>query len=287
MFRTDMRGFFVATALFSLQFSVHAGGLEVLTRVEPPAQAVSQASSASLRGDGTNEAPGGDEEDDGSTMLASADEISTLAFTIACVVSSLVGVTGYIRFGARVNGDVLLSFDPVTHVGSLAMARISYATVLVSSFAFLMVPCRFAALDVLGLRDDVEGEGNEIAPKLFQRTTGTILFTCGFLSWLVQDLAEVLNFVGTWATMSLAFIMPCCLLLELRRRQEGTPLCSVQNMLPLALLALGVTVIVGSSLGFLADPVANGHLDPTKVDIGDGADESLAQDVKIGAGLGE
>ena len=40
---------------------------------------------------------------------------------------------------------------------------------------------------------------------------------------MVTDLSEVLKFVAVWATMALAFILPCSFLIELRRRQEGVP----------------------------------------------------------------
>ena len=108
-----------------------------------------------------------------------------MAYTIALLLSATLGTAAYLRFGDHVAGNVLLDFTPTTSCPSavgedgqhkasnwslrywpLMVSWISYACaprtflwrcpsrseVVVCSFAFIMVPCRLAALDVFSLR---------------------------------------------------------------------------------------------------------------------------------------
>jgi len=323
LFRGDPRRLLAGAALFALQFSVQAGGIEVLSRIAPDAgEDEAQGRSVGLRNRGDScdsaseersptsdevdhadqpwedsDARGGADTNTGggrvphgprtsghashthqtsafarsnghshspmlgtqSSSLVAADGVSQVAFLAAFAVSAVIGVAGYLRFGDRVRGDVLLSFSERPSAESspaLAVARLAYGFVVVTSFAFVMVPCRCAALDVFALRrrdhtSQHADMSNSTGDKLY-RVNACILCVCAGVAWLVSDLAELLEFVGIWATMALAFILPCAFLVELRRRQEGLPLVSKRNALPLGLMGFGAAVAAMSVLEVVA-----------------------------------
>ncbi|CAK9104767.1 unnamed protein product [Durusdinium trenchii] len=238
LFRGDIGRFFSGAALFSLQFSVQAGGIEVLSRLDSEQQEAQEAP-ASM-----------------SSLLA-AESITEVAYTIALLLSATLGTAAYLRFGDRVAGNVLLDFSPTTSYWPLMASWVSYAFVVVCSFAFIMVPCRLAALDVFALRRRDSGAPQDTLPKerFFSLTAG-ILGICALVAWICTDLSEVLKFVGVWATMALAFILPCSFLIELRRRQEGVSWISSANWLELLLIAFGVSVAVISTVDWLTPHLA-------------------------------
>lgn len=246
LFIGDPRLLFPSASLFALQFSVQAGGVEVLSRLAPD--------------EGT-----ADNGHEASTFPA-AQGISKVAFCIAVVVSASVGSVAYIRFGNGVQGDVLLDFDLSEQYAILTVARVVYGLVVTCSFAFVMVPCRFAVLDLFFLHRRYSDAINDAVPVgKFRYVTVGVLLVCAFVAWLVSDLAQMLEFVGVWATMALAFVLPCAFFVELRRRQENMPVFSAANMLPLGLVLFGVLVSAFNGaeliLGFLGrwdDPIASG-----------------------------
>lgn len=225
LFRGDIGRFFSGAALFSVQFSVQAGGIEVLSRLDSEHQQDRE-----------------EHQEPSSSMnsLMAAEAITEVAYTIALLLSATLGTAAYLRFGDRVAGNVLLDFSPTTSYWPLMVSWGSYGFVVICSFAFIIVPCRLAALDVLALRRRDSGASLDSLPKeYFYSLTAGIFSICCVVAWLVTDLSEVLKFVGVWATMALAFILPCSFLIELRRRQEGVSWISSANWLELLLIAFG------------------------------------------------
>eukprot|EP00913_Durusdinium_trenchii_P027248 g25564.t1 len=147
---SDIGRFFSGAALFSLQFSVQAGGIEVLSRLDSEQQEAQ---------DGFTEAPAS------MSSLLAAESITEVAYTIALLLSATLGTAAYLRFGDRVAGNVLLDFSPTTSYWPLMASWVSYAFVVVCSFAFIMVPCRLAALDVFALRRRDSGAPQDTLPK--------------------------------------------------------------------------------------------------------------------------
>ncbi|CAJ1407070.1 unnamed protein product [Effrenium voratum] len=183
LFRGDLRRFLSGTALFSLQFSVQAGGIEVLSRVDH----------------GQNE-----EAPNSMSSLLAAERISEVAFTLALFLSATLGTAAYLRFGDKVAGNVLLDFNP--SYAPLLVSWISYGFVVVCSFAFIMVPCRLAALDVLALRRRDNPSIESVPKERFMSLTAALLGVCAVVAWTVTDLSHVLKFVGVWATMVGVFL---------------------------------------------------------------------------------
>jgi len=239
LFRFDPRRLLAGCALFALQFSVQAGGIEVLSRIRPDERSDPAGAEADVGGGG-----------DDTSSVPAAEGISKVAFSIAGAFSAVIGSAAYLRFGDKVKGDVLLNFGPTAPQNALTVARVAYGFVVTCSFAFIMVPCRFAALDVFALRrrDHVGETGDAVPAEKFRRVTAAILAACSAVAWLVPDLARMLELVGVWATMALAFVLPCAFFLELRRRQEGLAVLSPANALPLGLVAFGILVAVVSGV---------------------------------------
>mmetsp|Transcript_51865 Transcript_51865/g.116251 ORF Transcript_51865/g.116251 Transcript_51865/m.116251 type:complete len:587 (+) Transcript_51865:48-1808(+) len=230
LFRGDLRRLLSGAALFSLQFSVQAGGIEVLGHLAAE-----------------------EEQDEANmTSLLAAEDISQLAFFIALVFSSVMGSAAYIRFGDHVAGNVLLDFSPSAPYLPLMLSWISYGFVVICSFAFIIVPCRMAAVDIFALRRRNSGDNHDAVTKeKFHYLNALILGFCSLVAWMVSDLSRVLTFVGVWATMALAFVLPGAFLIELRRRQEGLPLLSTSNAVPLLLIAFGLVVVCSSTVEFV------------------------------------
>jgi len=245
--RSDPRGLLMTASMFALQFSVQAGGIEVLTRVAPSAQ----------RQDALDE-----EDSDGGyepTGIADAEGISRISFAISVLLSCTCGCTGYLRFGDGVEGNILWSFDKDSqgHDFALTLARVAYMFVIVTSFAFMMVPCRCAAFDVCGVRHRSIGDSDNLSKTTFNRVTVLILLCCSAVACVVTDLAMMLDYVGVYATMFLAFLLPCSFLVELRRRHEGLPIFSGKNLLPLILIAFALAILIGSTAVWTADFLAD------------------------------
>lgn len=243
LFRGDIGRFFSGAALFSLQFSVQAGGIEVLSRLDSEQERQDQQEPAGSM-----------------NSLMAAEAITEVAYTIALLLSAVLGTAAYLRFGDRVAGNVLLDFSPSTSYWPLMISWGSYGFVVLCSFAFIIVPCRLAALDVFALRRRDSGASHDSLPKEhFYSLTAAIFSICGSVAWLVTDLSEVLKFVGVWATMALAFILPCSFLIELRRRQEGVSWFSSANWLELLLIAFGLSVACVSTLDWLTPRVSTSY----------------------------
>lgn len=178
------------------------------------------------------------------------------------LLSCTCGCTGYLRFGDGVAGNVLWSFDKDSqgHAFALTIINIAYMFVIVTSFAFIMNPCRSAAFDVCGVRHRSIGDSDNLSKTTFNRVTVLILLCCAAVACVVPDLAMMLDYVGVYATMFIAFLLPCSFLVELRRRHEGLPIFSGENLLPLILIAFALAIIIGSTavwtVEFLADSAA-------------------------------
>jgi len=232
----DPRGLFATTSIFALQFSIQAGGIEVLT---------------SMKADGDEESNSDGYE---SNLLPAAEQITQLAFAIAALLCGTCGIAGYARFGSEVKGNVLLNFAIDDHPFSMTLIRVAYVFVITCSFSFIIVPCRFAAYDLFGLRRrNVAGDSAELISKgTFRKTTGCILLVSLVFALFVNDLADMFNYVGVWATTAIAFILPCIFQLELRRRQEGIRYTSPQNGALALLLLLGMGIIGGNACEWIS-----------------------------------
>jgi len=185
----------------------------------------------------------------GASDMPMAEEVSFFSYTVALLFSGVMGCAGYIRFGDKVKGDFLLNFRIEGFESTLILARIAYGVVVTCSFAFVMVPCRYATVDLFGLRNEASGT-DEIPRAAFRQSTIGIFLVCGFVAWLVPDLSQMIEFISVWSTMSLAFIFPSTFLIEMRRRSEGIAVFCPENVMPLVMILIGCAVTGISTLHY-------------------------------------
>jgi len=236
-FRYDLYDMAMAASVFALQFSVQAGGIEVLSNISREDR---QLEDDDVGMDGGLR---------GASDMPMAEEVSFFSYTVALLFSGVMGCAGYIRFGDKVKGDFLLNFRIEGFESTLILARIAYGVVVTCSFAFVMVPCRYATVDLFGLRNEASGT-DEIPRAAFRQSTIGIFLVCGFVAWLVPDLSQMIEFISVWSTMSLAFIFPSTFLIEMRRRSEGIAVFCPENVMPLVMILIGCAVTGISTLHY-------------------------------------
>jgi len=241
-------GLLAAASLFVVQFSAHAGFLEVLgetscreegmelesrTSIDQGRQALSSSLPAPKTGMDVAGGPRG-------------------AFVLAAMLVGSVGTAGYMRFGNGVTGNVLSSFATKPgggyQVGPLLLAQVAYGLALAYSAGFVAAPCRAAMLELFAVRRGMGGT----SVRAFRIASGVLLITCGFAAWLQQDVANVLCFVGSFAAGPMVFALPSLIALEPVWSQEGRLEPSAANGRHLALLVLGALL----PLGFLGEAAA-------------------------------
>jgi len=243
MFRFHPYDLVMAASVFALQFSIQAGGIEVLSNI---------ASGASSEVQSRDECEEEEVDETGQPSRSSgihlARQVSSFSYALALLFSGVIGCMGYIRFGQNVKGDFLLNFGSGDYVVLMVLVRFAYGVIVSCSFAFVMVPCRYAVLDLFRMRDD--SLSTEHVPHVaFVKSTSAIFLVAGFTAWAVPDLSAMIEFVGVWSTMSLAFILPCAFLIQLRRL-EGIWVLSRRNVCPIIMVFVGVAVICVSTLHF-------------------------------------
>lgn len=237
-------GLLAAASLFVVQFSAHAGFLEILgeagcreegvelesrTHIDQSRQALSSTPAPKTGMDG----PRG-------------------AFVLAAMLVSSVGTAGYMRFGNIVTGNVLNSFinnpEGGFQVGPLLLAQVAYGFALAYSAGFVAAPGRAAMLELFAVRRGMGGT----SARAFRIASVVMLITCGLAAWLQQDVANVLCFVGSFAAGPMVFVLPSLMALEPFWSQEGRLEPSAANARHVALLVLGALL----PLGFLVEAAA-------------------------------
>mmetsp|Transcript_115388 Transcript_115388/g.230088 ORF Transcript_115388/g.230088 Transcript_115388/m.230088 type:complete len:506 (-) Transcript_115388:332-1849(-) len=240
-------GLLAAASLFAVQFSAHAGFLEVLGEAGCHEEGVELESRTNI--------------DQGRQALSSLAAPKTGmnvaggprgAFVMAAMLVGSVATAGYMRFGNSVAGNVLSSFATKPgggyQVGPLLLAQIAYGFALAYSAGFIAAPCRAAMLELFAVRRGMGGT----SVRAFRVASGVLLFACGLAAWLQQDVANVLCFVGSFAAGPMVFALPSLIALEPVWSQEGRLEPSVANAQHVALLVLGALL----PLGFLGEAAA-------------------------------
>jgi len=241
MFRFHPYDVVMAASVFALQFSIQAGGIEVLSNI------ASGASSEVRSRDECEEEVDETGQPSRSSGIHVARQVSSFSYALALLFSGVIGCMGYIRFGQNVKGDFLLNFGSGDYEVLMVLVRFAYGVIVSCSFAFVMVPCRYAVVDLFRMRDDPSTE--RVPDVAFVKSTSAIFLVAGFIAWVVPDLSSMIEFVGVWSTMSLAFILPCAFLIQLRRL-EGIWVLSRRNVCPIMMVFVGVAVICVSTLHF-------------------------------------
>lgn len=201
-----------------------------------------------------------DDTEEFADPLAEHRRVSEQVYIIATTLGLLMGLCSYVRFGPATRGNILESCHQERHSlwpGAMVWLRLSSTAMLLCSAAFMVVPCRFALLEVMRISNMREAE--EEVPSHIQRGITMALLVLMFLvGGLCDDISSVYRFVGAIATQLLAFVLPGCFALRLvaRRREnyeagEG-PMELLKRLGPLFVTLFGLTMLfacLGEMLG--------------------------------------
>jgi amino acid permease len=233
--RDDFQDVSACISLFAVLFSLHGGGIELLSKSSVPDRSLNEGLTVLS----------GDEQSD----MPAAESVSKRGFVIALVFVSIIGMCSYLHWGDLVNGNVFTSFREQRFPLLLGPTAFIYMLTIPVSFAHLMVPCRFAVMDVFALRrSNQDAIGSPVSDKTFAKASISVIVFVGVVALLVNDLGWLMELVGTFAVIPLGFILPCFLLMESRRRQDGTEIMSARNAIPNMIVVVGVLVILSSIL---------------------------------------
>eukprot|EP00927_Polykrikos_kofoidii_P042277 TRINITY_DN3614_c0_g2_i1.p1 TRINITY_DN3614_c0_g2~~TRINITY_DN3614_c0_g2_i1.p1 ORF type:complete len:521 (+),score=63.18 TRINITY_DN3614_c0_g2_i1:78-1640(+) len=233
--RGDLQDVSACISLFAVLFSLHGGGIEILRKISVPNRTLDEGLTV----------VSGEEQSD----MPAAESVSKRGFVIALVFVSIIGMCSYLHWGDLVKGNVFTSFREQGLPFVLWPTAFIYMLTIPVSFAHLMVPCRFAVMDVFALRRSNQNAiGGPVSDQTFAEVSVSIIVVAGVVAFLASDLGWLMECVGTFAVIPMGFILPCFLLMESRRRQDGTEIMSARNAIPNMIVVVGVLVILSSIL---------------------------------------
>lgn len=244
-------GFFAAARIFAFQFSVHAGALELFGAA---AFGAGSADDGQEMGSPGRRSGRGLQHNEESSQAA--EEVSFRAFVGSAPVVAAIAMVGYLRFGAAVSGDLLVSLTTDRNGSGIndsildkvfALVKLAYCGVLIASVAFITVPGRNAALELFLVRRSAAPSS-----RTFRRATLAFLAACACVAWFVTDLSGLLSVVGAWGAAPLVFVMPAACSMELARQHHGRPYVSPSNLTALLLFFMGGLLMFSSVCSFLS-----------------------------------
>eukprot|EP00440_Ansanella_granifera_P004363 gb/GFBE01004730.1/.p1 GENE.gb/GFBE01004730.1/~~gb/GFBE01004730.1/.p1 ORF type:complete len:420 (+),score=69.82 gb/GFBE01004730.1/:1-1260(+) len=223
----------VAWPIFGYVFAVQPGAVMVLAKLEAAG--------------GMGRHSHMDEADIG-VLQAARRQISGVAYGIALLVGALVGLASYMRFGELTRGNILESCFESQRLlwsGAITALQLSSCVMLLSSAAFMMVPCRFALLEFMKLSGARDPSEQDAPAELHRQVTFVFLCLMVFIAALCDDISTVYRVVGAVATQVFALILPGVFALKLSTERRGT-------LGPLAVACLGVAALLLCGLNLLA-----------------------------------
>lgn len=190
-----------AWPIFGYVFATQPSGVMVLSKLEA-AQRVLQAGRTL-------------DDEDIAVLQEERRQVSGMAYVVALTVGSLIGISSYALFGESTRGNILKSVyqsQDQLWTGALTLLQVCSAVMLLSSAAFVMVPFRFAVLEIMRLLgcevpESAVGQGD--APtKLRRRITVGLLLLMSFVAAFCDDISAVYRVIGSVATQLFALILP-------------------------------------------------------------------------------
>ncbi|KAI9318086.1 transmembrane amino acid transporter protein-domain-containing protein [Dichotomocladium elegans] len=129
-----------------------------------------------------------------------------LSIGTACIIYEAIGILGYLTFGKKVLGNIILECNKFVAGGRLAIV-----VLVVFSYPLQAHPCRASLDKVLAWRSP-EARGLKVPPppsaiKYFIMTT-FILVSSYLIAITVSELDLVLAFVGSTGSTTISFILP-------------------------------------------------------------------------------
>ncbi|GAA6036702.1 hypothetical protein JCM8097_003437 [Rhodosporidiobolus ruineniae] len=169
----------------------------------------------------------------------------------AAVIYELLGVLGYITFGAAVGGNLIEMYP---HTTLVSIGQLGIVVLVLFSYPLQLHPAR-ASLDKFLFphppTDDDEaavddhGSGEEIPLGRFVLLSAFLLFTTFLIAMFVSSLETVLGFVGSTGSTTISFILPSIFFLSLFK-DSTSPQDRRLRWIATLLLVWGLVVMVVS-----------------------------------------
>jgi len=223
----------VAWPIFGYVFAVQPSGVLVLSKLE---------ASETRRN-----TPDNMDDIDVATVQEARHRVSAIAYIIAVTVGTLCGISSFMRFGELTHGNILESCHEshaLLWTGSLPILQLCSSVMLLSSAAFVMVPFRFAVIEIMRLSELGGTPGpsmEEVPEKLRKQITCCMLAIMLIVAAFCDDISTVYRIIGSFATQLFALILPGAFALRLaislgsRRNMVGPALVTVFGVLSILL----------------------------------------------------
>ncbi|GAA5974441.1 hypothetical protein JCM11641_003214 [Rhodosporidiobolus odoratus] len=189
----------------------------------------------------------------------------------AAIIYELLGVLGYMTFGAAVGGNLIEMYP---HTTLVSLGQIGITILVLFSYPLQLHPAR-ASLDKFlfpsPVGDDEEGDetpvddhgtGDEIPLGRFVVESAALLFFTFVIAMFVESLEVVLGFVGSTGSTTISFILPSIFFLALFK-DSPSPKDRRLRWIATLLLTWGILVMVVSlslNIYHLIQPVEAGSL---------------------------
>lgn len=163
--------------------------------------------------------------------IGKLDRAVILAFSLACVVYTLVSLAGYKVFGSTVDSDLLKSFPRSVYV---TIARIGISLCLITCYPLQMYPCKKAISNILFSKDAVECSN---------ATYYTLVFSLASVVYLivifVEDLSVVFTFISATTCMLVGYVVPTYFYIQVFKEMG----CSCEMVLAWVIFTLSICLI--------------------------------------------
>ncbi|GAA6019624.1 hypothetical protein JCM10207_006946 [Rhodosporidiobolus poonsookiae] len=169
----------------------------------------------------------------------------------AAAIYELLGILGYMTFGAAVGGNIIEMYP---HSTLVSIGQVGITVLVLFSYPLQLHPAR-ASLDKFLFpsppSDDDEtvsddhGSGDEIPLGRFVLESAFLLFATFLIAMFVSSLETVLGFVGATGSTTISFILPSVFFLALFK-DSSDPRDRRLRWIATLLLAWGVCVMVVS-----------------------------------------
>ena len=145
--------------------------------------------------------------------LGNWSRVSNASVGFALFLCLVFGLSGYISFGSRSKGDILLNFDSADK--TVAIARAFLAVSMALTFPQECFVARHCALSLLELLFGGEGIAGDsfLHTFAFYSITLVLFATSTIIALVCSDLGVVLALVGAVAASMLGYVLPACFFL--------------------------------------------------------------------------
>jgi len=167
----------------------------------------------------------------------------------ATVIYEIIGILGYLTFGATVGANIMEAYPPSTFI---SICRVFIVILVLFSYPLQLHPCRASLDKVLSFgpkpdEDDAllhsDHPSHEIPLLKYILMTCSILLLTFIIAINVSRLDLVLGFVGSTGSTTISFILPSIFFIAIFRKEASGRDRTLVGM-AIALLVYGILVFV-------------------------------------------